>query len=185
MRSIHVFIPPPAVGDRMGHDEGVPGAETKAMFARRVYAAVDDILRRPYEHRIVVTHGFALTFVVAARIGMPIESLTGVAEAREPAVALGVRGTKPPPSSRCRSLRASGTARPRRLHPDGTGRRRTGSRSPAEHGQAQPLAKLLHPVSPSDEWFGTDPRGPIRTHPQNVGTGTWAARHRPHRRQLR
>ena len=27
------FIPPPAVGDRMSHDEGIPGAETKAAFA--------------------------------------------------------------------------------------------------------------------------------------------------------
>ncbi|MCF3102229.1 histidine phosphatase family protein [Streptomyces roseoverticillatus] len=69
------FVPPPATGDRMGHDGGVPGAETKTASARRVYAAVDDILRRPYEHQIIVTHGFALNFVVAAWIRMPIESL--------------------------------------------------------------------------------------------------------------
>jgi probable phosphoglycerate mutase len=69
------FVPPPAAGDRMGHDEGVPGAETRAAFAQRVYAAVDEILQRPYEHQIIVTHGFALTFVVAAWIGMPIDSL--------------------------------------------------------------------------------------------------------------
>ncbi|MGY0064960.1 histidine phosphatase family protein [Streptomyces sp. LZ34] len=25
------FIPPPAVGDRLGHEEGVPGAETRAV----------------------------------------------------------------------------------------------------------------------------------------------------------
>ncbi|MFI9202540.1 histidine phosphatase family protein [Streptomyces sp. NPDC053048] len=77
------FLPPPAVGDRMGHDEGVPGAETKAVFARRVYAAMDDILRRPYEHQVVFTHGFALTFVVASWIRMPIESL-GYANFRAP-----------------------------------------------------------------------------------------------------
>ncbi|MFC5146792.1 histidine phosphatase family protein [Streptomyces aureoversilis] len=69
------FVPPPAAGDRMGHHEGVPGAETRAVFARRVYAAVDDILRRPCAHQVVVTHGFALTFVVAAWIGMPFEAL--------------------------------------------------------------------------------------------------------------
>lgn len=69
------YVPPPAVGDRMGYDEGVPGAETKAVFARRVYAAIDDMLRRPCEHQIVVTHGFALTFVVASWIRMPTESL--------------------------------------------------------------------------------------------------------------
>ncbi|MFE0044354.1 histidine phosphatase family protein [Streptomyces albireticuli] len=69
------FVPPPAAGDRMGHDEGVPGAETKAALARRVYAAMDEILERPCAHQIIVTHGFALTFVVASWIRMPIESL--------------------------------------------------------------------------------------------------------------
>ncbi|MCQ8770485.1 histidine phosphatase family protein [Streptomyces telluris] len=73
------FVPPPAAGDRMGHDEGLPGAETRAVFARRVYAAVDDILRRPCAHQVIVTHGFALTFVVAAWIGMPFEALGRVA----------------------------------------------------------------------------------------------------------
>ncbi|SCL20792.1 probable phosphoglycerate mutase [Micromonospora pallida] len=69
------FVPPPAVGDRMGHEEGVEGAETKTAFATRVYAAMDDILRSPCEHQIISTHGFALTFVVAAWIKMPIASL--------------------------------------------------------------------------------------------------------------
>ncbi|RKN77304.1 histidine phosphatase family protein [Streptomyces klenkii] len=73
------FVPPPGAGDRMGHDEGVPGAETRAAFARRVYAAMDDILQGPCEHRIIVTHGFALTFVVASWIRMPFESLGHVA----------------------------------------------------------------------------------------------------------
>src|SRR5262249_55350781 len=69
------FIPPPVAGDRMGHDEGVPGAETKSTFARRIYAAVDDILRREAEHQVIVTHGFALTFVVAAFTRLPVEAL--------------------------------------------------------------------------------------------------------------
>jgi probable phosphoglycerate mutase len=69
------FIPPPVTGDRTGHDEGLPGAETKAEFAARIYAAVDTILGRPAEHQVIVTHGFALTFVVAAWIGMPLSSL--------------------------------------------------------------------------------------------------------------
>lgn len=58
----------------MDHDEGVEGAETRAELARRVYAAMDDILRRPCAHQIVVTHGGSLTFVVASWIRMPIES---------------------------------------------------------------------------------------------------------------
>jgi probable phosphoglycerate mutase len=69
------FVPPPAIGDRMGHDVGVQGAETTRAFARRVYAAMNEVLRRPCEHQIIVTHGGALTFVVACWIGMPVESL--------------------------------------------------------------------------------------------------------------
>ncbi|MFD8984359.1 histidine phosphatase family protein [Streptomyces sp. NPDC059564] len=69
------FLPPPAVGDRMAHQEGVREAETKEAFARRIYAVMDEILDHPREHQIVVTHGYALTFVVAAWIGMPAASL--------------------------------------------------------------------------------------------------------------
>ncbi|MEU0689405.1 histidine phosphatase family protein [Streptomyces uncialis] len=77
------FVPPPAVGERMDHDEGVRGAETKAVWARRVYAAMDDILRSPCEHQIIVTHGGSLTCVVAAWIKMPVES-AGYANFRAP-----------------------------------------------------------------------------------------------------
>jgi 2,3-bisphosphoglycerate-dependent phosphoglycerate mutase len=45
---------------------------------RRGYAAMGEVLRRPCEHQIIVTHGFALTFVVAAWIKMPFESLGSV-----------------------------------------------------------------------------------------------------------
>jgi len=73
------FVPPPPTGERMHHDEGVDGAETKAAFAERVYAAVDDVLSRPVQWQVIVTHGFALTYVVAAWIGMPVEALGYVA----------------------------------------------------------------------------------------------------------
>lgn len=56
----------------MDHDEGVPGAQTKAACARRVHAAMDDILSSPCEHQIIVTHGGSLTFVVGARIKLPL-----------------------------------------------------------------------------------------------------------------
>ncbi|HEY0803530.1 MAG TPA: histidine phosphatase family protein, partial [Pseudonocardiaceae bacterium] len=69
------FVPPPQVGERMRHDEGVPGAETRADLARRVYAAMERILRNEWAHQVIVTHGFAATFVVASWIGMPFESL--------------------------------------------------------------------------------------------------------------
>ena len=73
------FVPPPATGDRMDHDEGVEGAETKGELAVRVYRAVDAILARPCVHQVVVTHGMAMTFVVAAWIRMPIEAAGYVA----------------------------------------------------------------------------------------------------------
>lgn len=69
------FIPPPPVGDRMHHDEGVPGSETKWSFATRVYAAMDKILEGDCEHQVIVTHGFAATFVLASWIKMPLETL--------------------------------------------------------------------------------------------------------------
>lgn len=77
------FVPPPAVGDRMRHDEGVPGAETRAVFGRRVYEAVDAILASECQYQIIVTHGFAATMVVAAWIRMPIEA-TGYAHFQTP-----------------------------------------------------------------------------------------------------
>jgi probable phosphoglycerate mutase len=58
----------------LDHDEGVPGAETRRDIAVRVYRAMDQILASPCQYQIVVTHGGALTFVVAAWIKMPIEA---------------------------------------------------------------------------------------------------------------
>ncbi|MGC9497252.1 hypothetical protein [Streptomyces sp. WG7] len=62
-------------GNRMYHHEGIEGAETRTASAERIRAAVDDVLRLGTEHQILVTHGFALTFVVAARSCLPIEAL--------------------------------------------------------------------------------------------------------------
>lgn len=69
------FVPPPVVGNRMEHDVGVPGAESKMAFAQRVYAVMELILESACEHQVIVTHGFALTFVVASWIKMPVESV--------------------------------------------------------------------------------------------------------------
>jgi probable phosphoglycerate mutase len=68
------FIPPPPVGERMHHDEGIEGAETKAELAERAYRAVEQILARDCAHQIIVTHGGTITFVVCAWIRMPIEA---------------------------------------------------------------------------------------------------------------
>ncbi|MFE7156860.1 histidine phosphatase family protein [Streptomyces sp. NPDC057636] len=77
------FVPPPAVGERMDHDENVEGSETKAAWAQRLYAAMGEILQNPCEHQIIVTHGGSLTFVVASWIKMPIKS-AGYASFRAP-----------------------------------------------------------------------------------------------------
>ena len=70
------FVFPPAAGNetRLDHQFGVAGAETRRDIAQRVYRAMDVILASPAEYQIIVTHGFAATFVVAAWIGMPLEA---------------------------------------------------------------------------------------------------------------
>lgn len=69
------YLPPPAEGERLHHDEGVPGAETKATFAARAYQAMADILSSDCEQQIIVTHGGTITFLLAHWIKMPAESL--------------------------------------------------------------------------------------------------------------
>ena len=67
------FVPPPASGDRLDHAE-IPGAETKRDFATRIYRVVEEVLASRCSQQVVVTHGFALTFVIAAWIKMPLEA---------------------------------------------------------------------------------------------------------------
>ena len=55
-------------------DEGIEGAETRRDLGTRVYAALARVLAGEAEHHVVVTHGFALTYVVAGWIGMPLEA---------------------------------------------------------------------------------------------------------------
>ncbi|WP_456788307.1 histidine phosphatase family protein [Cellulomonas sp. P5_C5] len=72
------FIPPPPTGERLDHDEGLAGAETKAGWARRVYTGMDTILADACRQKIIVTHGGSATFVIARWIGMPLDSLSRV-----------------------------------------------------------------------------------------------------------
>lgn len=67
-------IPLPEYGDRLGHRDGPVGAETRRELVGRIYPALDDILRRPIAHQIVVSHGSASSYLIAAWIGMPMES---------------------------------------------------------------------------------------------------------------
>jgi probable phosphoglycerate mutase len=66
------FIYPPRRGNRLDHQYGIPGAETRREFALRIYRAMERVEAAPTEHQVIVTHGFALTFVVVAWIGMPL-----------------------------------------------------------------------------------------------------------------
>lgn len=67
-------IPAPA-HNRMDHRGGITDGETRREIAERVYRCVDTIISRPCPTQIIVTHGFALTFVITAWIKMPIDSV--------------------------------------------------------------------------------------------------------------
>jgi probable phosphoglycerate mutase len=67
-------IPLPDEGERLDHDEGIPGAETRWQLAERCYRAMDRIMRSGEEDQVVVTHGGPITLLIAAWIGMPIEA---------------------------------------------------------------------------------------------------------------
>ncbi|PAK94023.1 histidine phosphatase family protein [Brevibacterium casei] len=69
------FVFPPAVGDRLDHDVGIDGAETRRTAGERVYAAVDEALTRDSACQVIVTHGFAHTFVVGRWLELPLEAM--------------------------------------------------------------------------------------------------------------
>jgi len=69
------FVPPPQHGERMHHDEGLAGAETKAEWERRVYAGMDVVAADPADQTVIVTHGGSASFVIAHWIGMPLVAL--------------------------------------------------------------------------------------------------------------
>ena len=67
-------VPPAREGDRLDHDGGVEGAETTRTFATRVFRAMAQLAERACPVQVVVTHGFAVTHLIAAWIRMPLES---------------------------------------------------------------------------------------------------------------
>ncbi len=68
------FVPPPKDGDRLDHHEGVEQAETRRDLFTRLFGAMDEILSSACETQVIVTHGFALTGVIAAWFRIPIEA---------------------------------------------------------------------------------------------------------------
>jgi probable phosphoglycerate mutase len=67
-------IPVPEFGERLRHDEGIAGAETRMDLATRAYRAMKRIEDSPGEEQVLVTHGGTATLLIAAWIGMPIEA---------------------------------------------------------------------------------------------------------------
>jgi probable phosphoglycerate mutase len=83
------FLPPPRDGDRLNHYEGVRGSETKKQFADRIYEAMEQIVAREATNEVIVTHGFAVTFVIAAWVRMPVEA-TGSVNFRAPSGSISI-----------------------------------------------------------------------------------------------
>lgn len=65
----------PKEGNRLDHRDGVEDAETKREFATRIYRAMDQIALSPCATQVVVTHGYAVTFAIAAWIRMPLDAV--------------------------------------------------------------------------------------------------------------
>ena len=72
------FITPPAVGERMDHDEGIEGAETKLEWFTRVYAAMERLEESSAAAAegsldlVIVTHGGSATPVIASWMRIPL-----------------------------------------------------------------------------------------------------------------
>ncbi|MEM7020508.1 MAG: histidine phosphatase family protein [Pseudomonadota bacterium] len=64
---------PAPENDRLDH-RNIDGAESKREFITRIYRAVEQIVSSEQQNHIVVTHGFAMTFVIACWIKLPIEA---------------------------------------------------------------------------------------------------------------
>lgn len=66
------FVPAPE-NNRLDH-VSCEGCETKRAFVTRIFDAMSEIISDPVATKVIATHGFAMTFVIAAWIRMPIEA---------------------------------------------------------------------------------------------------------------
>ena len=78
------IVSTPVCGSRLDH-RVCEGAESRRDLATRVYAAMNEILASDQKDLVIVTHGFAATFVIACWIGLPIEKADYVKFAAAPA----------------------------------------------------------------------------------------------------
>jgi 2,3-bisphosphoglycerate-dependent phosphoglycerate mutase len=58
----------------LDHFEGVEGGETRRQLLVRIYRALAEITASDCRTQVVVTHGFALTFVIAAWFRLSAEA---------------------------------------------------------------------------------------------------------------
>ena len=78
------IVATPTCGSRLDH-RVCEGAESRRDLATRVYTALDEVLASDVKDIIIVTHGFAATFVIACWIGLSIEQADYVKFATAPA----------------------------------------------------------------------------------------------------
>ncbi|MFE7740953.1 histidine phosphatase family protein [Nocardia sp. NPDC057455] len=70
--------------DRLDHRGPIPGAETRREVATRVEACVRELMADTDHDHIVVTHGYALTFVITTWMMVPVEAVGFVSFATAP-----------------------------------------------------------------------------------------------------
>jgi len=63
---------PPGTADRLAHDEGIEGAETRLAWGTRLYRTMDTLLASACSTQVVVTHGGSLSYLVAAWLDVPL-----------------------------------------------------------------------------------------------------------------
>lgn len=68
------YVPAPD-HNRMDHQVAIDGAETRRQAAERIYRIVDEIVARPCETQIIITHGFTLSLVICAWMRLPIDAI--------------------------------------------------------------------------------------------------------------
>ncbi|WP_174190009.1 histidine phosphatase family protein [Nocardia barduliensis] len=70
--------------DRLDHRGPIPGAETRREVATRVGACVNELMADTDHDHIVVTHGYALTFVITTWMMIPVAAAGFASFATEP-----------------------------------------------------------------------------------------------------
>jgi probable phosphoglycerate mutase len=68
------ITPTPADGNRLDH-KTFRNSESRRDVGTRIQSSVNKIVSRPDNNIIIVTHGFALTFVIMAWLRIPVESM--------------------------------------------------------------------------------------------------------------